>query len=308
MNVEGTRTSTMYDDNNDKRYRKLAIQVNRKVILIVLSYVLVFTFGFLAQVKTVVDKNVSGVSSVSERGASSTRKYGDGWHTIEVFYGKTEYFEQKYPQNEWYAQVSQDIIVSRLFGEKTHGYFIDLASNDAVDISNTYSLEKKLNWTGLCMEPNPVYWFDLAHRDCQVVGAVVGEIRNEAVLFQKTDVGYLGGIVGEEFDNHDENGGEMRYTVSLYEILNRFNAPKVIDYLSLDVEGAESLIMKHFPFHTYSFNVMTVERPKEDLKTLFEGFGYEYVGTVGGFGETIWVRSAIKYSLNIASIEEFLEK
>jgi Methyltransferase FkbM domain len=246
------------------------------------------------------------LSSGSKKSSSLLREYGDGWHSIEVFYGKTEYFEQSYPQQEWYAQVNQDIIVSRLLGEKSNGFFLDLAANHAVHISNTYALERNFNWTGLCMEPNPTYWYDLAHRNCQVVGAVVGEIRNDAVVFQKTTDGAYGGIVGDGFDNHEESGGEVRYTVPLFEILNRFKAPKVIDYLSLDVEGAESLIMKHFPFHTYSFNIMTVERPREDLKALFDEFGYEYIGTVGGFGETVWARKAIKDSLNIASIKEFL--
>jgi Methyltransferase FkbM domain len=294
----------MYDE---KRNRKLDVPINRKAILIVLSYVLAVTVGFLAQVQTVVKKGVD-ISLDSDKSVSLLRVYGDGWHSIEVFYGKTEYFEQRIEQLEWYSQVNQDIIVSRLLGEKTNGYFIDLASNDATWISNTYALEKKFNWTGLCMEPNPAYWYDLAHRDCQVVGAVVGEIRNDAVVFQKSFHGAMGGIVGEEFDNHDENGGEVRYTVPLLEILTRFNAPKIIDYLSLDVEGAESLIMKHFPFDTYSFNIMTVERPKDDLRALFTEYGYEYIGTVGGFGETIWARTAIKDSLNIASIDEFLVK
>jgi Methyltransferase FkbM domain len=297
--------------NYDTRSHTIDVQVNRKTILNALSYVLVFLVGFLANMQTVVKKDVDDLADsavVANARVSSSREYGDGWHSIEVFYGKTEYFEEKHPKKVWYAQVKQDIIVSRLFNGKTNGYFLDLAANDAVTISNTYSLEKKLNWTGLCMEPNPAYWYDLAHRDCQVVGAVVGEIRNDAVVFQKRANGAFGGIVGDGFDNHDGKGGEVRYTVSLYEILSRFQAPKVIDYLSLDVEGAETLIMQDFPFHEYSFNVMTVERPKADLKALFEENGYEYVAKISAFGETLWVRSAYRDSLNIASVKEFFKQ
>jgi Methyltransferase FkbM domain len=304
---ENKREISVLDEVDDKIHRLITgIQVKPRVLLLMLSHVLVFALGFMSQFQINLRRELVGTTIVEK--CETSQKDGNGWHSVEVFYGKIEYFEQRIEQLEWYSQVNQDIIVSRLLGEKTNGYFIDLASNDATWISNTYALEKKFNWTGLCMEPNPAYWYDLAHRDCQVVGAVVGEIRNDAVVFQKSFHGAMGGIVGEEFDNHDENGGEVRYTVPLLEILTRFNAPKIIDYLSLDVEGAESLIMKHFPFDTYSFNIMTVERPKDDLRALFAEYGYEYIGTVGGFGETIWARTAIKDSLNIGSIDEFLVK
>jgi Methyltransferase FkbM domain len=300
----------MFKDVGDKRYRTMAIPFNHKVILLALSYVLVFFFGFLAQVQKIATMSLPSVA-VPERVKTETfscLEHDNGWHSVEIYFGKTEHFERKYPQQEWHSQCDQDLVVSSLLGEKTNGYFLDLAANHAVHISNTYALEKKFNWTGLCMEPNPAYWYDLAHRNCQVVGAVVGEIRNDEVLFQKTSDGTLGGIVGEGFDNHDEAGGEVHYTVPLYEILTRFQAPKVMDYLSLDVEGAETLIMRHFPFHEYSFNIMTVERPQDELKALFEKFGYEYIGTVGWFDETVWVRTAIKDTLDFASIEEFLKR
>ncbi|OLP80510.1 hypothetical protein AK812_SmicGene39084 [Symbiodinium microadriaticum] len=55
-------------------------------------------------------------------------------------------------------------------------------------------------------------------------------------------------------------------TTSLASVLRQFGAPSQIDFLSLDVEGAESLVMKNFPWDTYTFSVLNVERPKPDLK------------------------------------------
>ena len=40
---------------------------------------------------------------------------------------------------------------------------------------------------------------------------------------------------------------------SLQEILKKAKAPKIIDYLSLDVEGAELEVLKNFPFKKYKF-------------------------------------------------------
>ena len=55
------------------------------------------------------------------------------------------------------------------------------------------------------------------------------------------DSGDHGGIAGDGFDNGPRFKGQSPpwYTVTLTEILNRYNAPHQIDYLSLDVEGAE---------------------------------------------------------------------
>jgi hypothetical protein len=301
----------MHDDGKIPRHRDFFEFQVKNVIFYVVSHVLVFTIGFLAQFQTSVLVNSDIPIATAEKRAFSSREYGSGWHSIEVFYGKTDRFHEqqmKDHQDGWVAQVKQDIVVSRLFGEKTNGYFIDLAANDAVDISNTFALERKFNWTGLCIEPNPIYWSGLAHRDCQVVGAIVGEIRMEEVQFQFTGDGHLGGIVGDEYDNKNAKDAEVKYVVPLDEVLRRFRAPNMMDYLSLDVEGAESLIMKHFPFHEYSFDVMTVERPNDELKGIFARHGYELVGTISFFDETLWVRTAAKNSLNMASIKEFLFK
>ena len=37
----------------------------------------------------------------------------------------------------------------------------------------------------------------------------------------------------------------------------------MVHYLSLDVEGAEDLILPHLPFNKHTFYVLTVERPSE---------------------------------------------
>ena len=57
---------------------------------------------------------------------------------------------------QWFAQVHQDEIVVDLVGKD--GFFIDLAANDAKELTNTLALERDHGWNGLCIEPNPAYW------------------------------------------------------------------------------------------------------------------------------------------------------
>ena len=75
---------------------------------------------------------------------SASKQESQGWHPIHVFYGKEEGLKLD-PNKEWFAQVHQDEIVVNLLGE--NGYFIDLAANDAKELSNTVGLEKH-GWNG----------------------------------------------------------------------------------------------------------------------------------------------------------------
>jgi hypothetical protein len=194
---------------------------------------------------------------------------------------------------QWNGQVEQDKLVSWLTKNKTNGYFVDLAANDASDLSNTLSLEQHLNWTGLCVEANPEYWYRLGRlRSCTVVGAVVGKNANEVISFSMDT--YMGGIVGNKFDNKraPKRKTQERFTVQLDRTFQQFKVPLIIDYLSLDVEGAEESIMNAFPFQDYRFRFMTVERPSANLTAKLAEHGYQLVKKLVFFGDTLFAHKS----------------
>lgn len=264
-------------------------------------------------------------SNLGLRNYGNAGEDGDGgWHNIQVFYGAQKQLDKSVPRHiplskgdvrngqpkavqKWWSQGNQDLIVAGLFRNKKKGFFIDLAANDARTLSNTFALERNLQWTGLCVEPNPMYWHDLSYRSCQVVAAVVGQTSMQEVQFQ-FDMGAWGGIVGEEYDvkpgeDVDVAPPQHKYTVTLLEILERFQAPRVIDYLSLDVEGAESFIMHNFPLDKYHIKVMTVERPRDDLVKLLTDKKYKQIKVLTGFGESLWVHQSNMAELDVASLK-----
>lgn len=237
----------------------------------------------------------------------------NGWKQINVFYGDQQHIadvttlpKPYFEVNQWFSQYRQDEIVARLLNGKKNGFFVDLASNDAVRISNTYALETQLDWKGICLEPNPVYWGGLAYRKCEVVAAVVGNQTMEEVHFTFPKAkSPKGGIVGGQFDNKDDKSNtiQRRYTVTLKEIFQSFQAPRVIDYLSLDVEGAEDLVLSSFPFTEYRFNVLTVERPSEPLSELLSENGYSLLKTLKAGKETLWVHESIQEQIDTSALK-----
>jgi hypothetical protein len=193
----------------------------------------------------------------------------------------------------WNSQVEQDQTVIEVFQGKREGYFVDLAANDAVFLSNTLSLEQKFGWKGLCIEPNPGYMKGYLHRKCQLVQSVVGPVEDEAVPFM-FDKGAHGGIVGKDFDNKDRGQPPpSMHTVSIGKILRDFQAPRLIDYLSLDIEGAEAWVFKTFPWDSFTFLTLTVERPKPELVDMLKQNNYLYLCDHGKFGDQFWVHPSL---------------
>jgi hypothetical protein len=140
------------------------------------------------------------------------------------------------------------------------------------------------------------------------VGAVVGSKMMQEISFKFPNrAGPKGGIVGRQFDNKEPskfNEDHLRFTVTLREIFQRFDTPRVIDYLSLDVEGAEDFIMNSFPFDEYRFNVLTVERPSDSLSRLLSSNGYVLLQHLKrNSGETAWIHNSIQDSLDMSALE-----
>ena len=64
-------------------------------------------------------------------------------------------------ETPYYSQYGQDKIINeRIFNSKRNGFFVDIGANDGITGSNTYFFEKELNWTGVCIEPQP----DIFHK------------------------------------------------------------------------------------------------------------------------------------------------
>ena len=238
---------------------------------------------------------------------------GDGWRAIYVYYGKDGVIEDhlEYKEKDKGAQVDQDKVILALYS-KVYGsldkvpYFVDLAANDALSLSNTYLLEQK-GWDGLCIEPNHIYWYGLAHRKCRTVAACVGGTEDAEEMDVQLSNGLFGGIIGEDFDNkRKQRRGQKRFVVSLKTTFEKFNVPKVIDYMSLDIEGAEYLVMKHFPYEFYTFRFISIERPPPPLQKLLQSHEYYFVMMLVPWGDTLWVHKSVLSDISIDEIKDIV--
>lgn len=193
------------------------------------------------------------------------------------------------------SQSRQDLTILDVLNNTSSGFFIDIGANHFQLLSNTFYLERKFNWNGLCIEPNPEYHqAHLENRKCLLFKNAIGAISGRRVVFRLRGTG--SGVVGKNYDTkpHEKNHPEVKIPlVTLYNILVHVKAPRVIDYLSLDVEGYEYEVLKNFDFGVYTFLVMTVERPKPALHRLLINNEYTFFKCMAFFGDIGYIHKSI---------------
>jgi FkbM family methyltransferase len=188
------------------------------------------------------------------------------------------------------SQLGQDLWVLERTEYKRGGYFVEFGATDGVRLSNTYLLETEFDWRGLCVEPNPKLFARLReNRRCKVGNACVGARTGDVVEFVLAEE--YGGMVKDiANDMHaakreaylaDADNRATLSTVSLNDLLVQFDAPKDIDYLSIDTEGSEYEILAAFPFERWNVRLLSVEHnfteARERLRVLLESQGYRRV-------------------------------
>jgi len=178
--------------------------------------------------------------------------------------------------------------VAEVFNQRSPGFFLDFGAFDGVLISNTLYLEKRLNWTGLCVEPNPRYFENLCkERNVVCINSALWPISRISLQF--ADAHGLSSI--EEYINSDSNSSNRINatkqmisvdTINPTELMDRFNVPREIDYMSLDVEGAEMDVLGSMDFDKYKITLMTIEHnhvvdKKMRVRAHLANYGYDVV-------------------------------
>ncbi len=168
-----------------------------------------------------------------------------------------------------YSQLYQDLFVLYCFKNKTNGNYIEIGASDGIALSNSYLLEKKFNWTGVLVEPDPCWNKSLKNnrKKSILLNDCAWSNSGEKKTFYSSDIKELSTI--EEFRFSDKLNFYARNkkgfkidnvnTISLNDICLKYFLDKQIDYISIDTEGSEYKILETFDFSFYKVGVFTVE-------------------------------------------------
>lgn len=183
------------------------------------------------------------------------------------------------------SQITQDLFVISELNFKKNGFFVEFGATDGINFSNTYMLEKEFNWDGILVEPAKVWWIELLKNRPNVVteSLCVWKESNVNIEFNETKNSQTSTI--DLYTNSDLHRSLRKKgkkylvkTITLMDLLQKYNAPKIIDYLSIDTEGSEFEILNTIDFNKYTFKIITCEHNytenKEQVFNLLTKNGY----------------------------------
>ncbi len=163
-----------------------------------------------------------------------------------------------------YAQHFEDVYLMRCFRERNDGFYIDVGAGHPVIDNVSFAFYLK-GWHGITVEPNP----SLAGLSRSVrprdIGAetLVGAAPGEAKFFLVDDFHGLSTMIGENAraaaENYGKKSNELTLPVTTLAELCRKHAPKAIDFLKVDVEGAEKDVLAGADWSTYRPRVVVIE-------------------------------------------------
>jgi FkbM family methyltransferase len=191
-----------------------------------------------------------------------------------------------------------DQFLEEYFPQK-NGYFVELGANDGVSQSNTLFLEKYKNFKGVLIEPFPINYekckINRSDKNFFFLGACVS-----FNYFKPTVEMFYSDLMTITIDGHSTIDNPMAHAekgskflggqevfkfsakaITLNEVLKTANAPKLIDFLSLDVEGAEIEVLSGINFSEFRFKLILIETNEfEIINSFLEREGYIFIKNI----------------------------
>lgn len=219
---------------------------------------------------------------------------------VNIIHGSGKYNLQNKKGPSW-SQNGQDQYIDNLFNKKRNGFFVEIGGYDGETFSNTLFLEKERGWDGLLVEANPYTYKQMVARDrnCYMFNSCISNTLSNMTFI-------IGGALTSAFDltsqyhrkridadailyggkdptweHAKENVNVKCY--SLMTIMDALNRSR-IDYFSLDVEGAELIILNSIDWKTIDIDVFTIETTynRNEIVPLMMSNGYKIITSIGG--------------------------
>jgi FkbM family methyltransferase len=187
-------------------------------------------------------------------------------HIIQNIYIKHKFFIKK----KSYAMDNEDTAVLSYFKDKKNGFYVDVGCYHPIHRNNTYVLHKQ-DWNGVNIDTSE-FSIDLFNhmrpKDLNYNCAISN--RNEIIkLFYQKELSQLSTTVSDQaktvFQGNIKEKEIQAFTLD--EILNKgkFKNNK-IDFLDIDVEGADLKVLEGLSFDIYKPELVCVEIHAKEIK------------------------------------------
>ena len=179
----------------------------------------------------------------------------------------------------FHSQYNQDkYLETNVFKGLKNGFFVDVGAHDGKTINNTLFFEENNNWTGINIEPIKSVFEKLIINRPKCINLNIAVCNNDGETEFICNTGYTEMLSGikDTFDSrhkqrlenenriHNSNTKIINVkTKKLQTICNEHNVSH-INYLSIDVEGAEFEVIKSIDFNKIFIDIIGFENNYND--------------------------------------------
>lgn len=187
-------------------------------------------------------------------------------------------------ETKLYSQFDEELVIRDFFNDERNGFFVDVGCAYPIRMSTTYYLEKHLGWTGIAIDALDSYrqaWTEQRPNSTFLSYAVTDK-SGETITFH---VAAEPGLSSISEERAEEWGGPESVpievpTITLNNVLEDHGV-KRIDFLSIDIEGAEVAALAGFDIERFKPRLVCIEAHTADganetpIRDYFEEHGHE---------------------------------
>ncbi|KAL1506187.1 hypothetical protein ABEB36_005594 [Hypothenemus hampei] len=151
--------------------------------------------------------------------------------------------------------------VLKLLNNKRNGIFVEAGAYGDGKTSKTEAFERRFNWKGLLIQPDPRHYFNLRRHNrvrSQCIHACLSPMPypREITLHNENDV-KINDIHSNSIDNPDWLVIRVK-CFPLFSLLLAMNTSS-IDYLSLETDGTELQVLETLPFDRVKIEIISID-------------------------------------------------
>ncbi len=211
---------------------------------------------------------------------------------LEQPYGLRTGLEQYAPKH--FSERNEEIIIRHFFKDRRGGFFLDVGAYHYRDGSNTFYLEKFLNWKGVAIDANGEFaqgyrqnrprtmFYNFFVSDKSDEKAEFYIVRDPGHLTKSTAVPEF--VIGRKTE-------EVKVpTITLNDLLAKLDVQK-IDFLNIDIELWEPHALAGFDIEKYRPDLVCIEahrQVRDQLLAYFGAHGYVRLDQYFLFDQRNW--------------------
>ncbi|MBB1286129.1 FkbM family methyltransferase [Flavisolibacter sp. BT320] len=191
------------------------------------------------------------------------------------------HFRKKH--RECYSQCGEDLILNRIFRDKTEGFYVDVGANNPFEQSNTQFFYK-LGWSGINIDAMPGsmnVFHRVRPRDINLEVPISDS--EETLQYHIFQTSFFNSFAPEPEVLNNEKLLEVKAlnSTSLAKIFEKHVGSKVIDFMAVDVEGWDLNVLRSNDWNKFRPKVLIVEMLDVPADKVGDTEMAHYMDTIG---------------------------